>query len=536
MEFAVKPKKYKMVLIAFLVVFLTIIAVHQPTQADQPLNIKTKPANLNALTTTTIRYVATDGTDSGGCNTVLGRCRTLQYAIDAADPGDEIHVAGGSYAPGGTVARITQAVHITGGYSPDFTKADPEMYETVLDAGSNGSVVYIENAHSVTLKYLTLTHGDGSNSCDEDTGCGGGIYALYTELFIQQCRIIENVANSSGINYGLGGGVYARSNDQEVQIWGSNISNNIANTSEGAHSYSKGGGIYLQYGTAVLAQNRITENVGSSAGTGGFGGGVHIYQALQVEIVENQLENNSASTSLTNSGDGGGLYLFASNANVTSNWIEGNWTNPNHAGSGAGVYVSQSSVNFDRNTITGNKARKPGSGFGVCGGGIMVSYSQPVTMTNNLITLNPDGSGVYVTGADTFPSTAELVNNTIADNGPGGVGVGEYSTLSMTNNLIAGHNSGVLNYYPASSHVDADTNLFWNNDEPITGSNAILADPLLTPSYRLLPNSPAIDAGLTIPWLTVDLAGFSRPQGAAYDLGAFEMRYLRIFLPLAIKR
>jgi hypothetical protein len=114
--------------------------------------------------------------------------------------------------------------------------------------------------------------------------------------------------------------------------------------------------------------------------------------------------------------------------------------------------------------------------------------------------------------------------------------VGEHATLNLTNNILAGHSSGVINDDPATSLVEADTNLFWNNDEPITGSNAILADPLLTATYRMLLNSPAINAGLTIPWLTVDLSGTPRPQGAAYDLGAFEMRYQKIFLPLAIKR
>jgi hypothetical protein len=40
-----------------------------------------------------------------------------------------------------------------------------------------GSVVYIQDAHSVTLKHLTLTNGDGSHNCGKDEGCGGGVYA-----------------------------------------------------------------------------------------------------------------------------------------------------------------------------------------------------------------------------------------------------------------------------------------------------------------------------------------------------------------------
>jgi hypothetical protein len=57
----------------------------------------------------------------------------------------------------------------------------------------------------------------------------------------------------------------------------------------------------------------------------------------------------------------------------------------------------------------------------------------------------------------------------------------------------------------------------------------------LTTNYRLGNGSPAIDAGLTIPSLTVDLAGVSRPQGIGYDIGAFEMNNQAVFLPLIQK-
>lgn len=176
MESTMKTKKYILIVISVLAITLGSIGNYQPAQADENLHLTL--ANQNAktsLSTPTTRYVAIDGTDNGMCDSVLGRCRTLQYAIDVADPGDEVRVGGGTYAPGETVARITEAVRITGGYNPEFSKSDPEMYETVLDAGKNGSVVYIDNAHSVTLKHLTLTNGDGNYNCGKDRGCGGGV-------------------------------------------------------------------------------------------------------------------------------------------------------------------------------------------------------------------------------------------------------------------------------------------------------------------------------------------------------------------------
>ena len=44
----------------------------------------------------------------------------------------------------------------------------------------------------------------------------------------------------------------------------------------------------------------------------------------------------------------------------------------------------------------------------------------------------------------------------------------------------------------------------------------------LVPTQALLQGSPAIDAGITIPTLTQDARGSVRPQGLAYDSGAYE--------------
>jgi hypothetical protein len=52
----------------------------------------------------------------------------------------------------------------------------------------------------------------------------------------------------------------------------------------------------------------------------------------------------------------------------------------------------------------------------------------------------------------------------------------------------------------------------------------------------LLPGSPALDAGQTLAWLPVDLELQPRPQGAGYDLGAFEGAALfRLLLPAVQK-
>jgi len=267
-----------------------------------------------------------------------------------------------------------------------------------------------------------------------------------------------------------------------------------------------------------------------------------VYTALEessrhgAEVLTNTIRGNKAATS-NYSSYGGGLLLYNSSAvTVAGNRIEDNWTNPSGGtGFGAGVLVWYSDAHLARNTIISNSMGITAIPFGK---GVYIESTTPVTLSNNLIARNAAdvyGGAVYVGRYISPASQALLVNNTIADNGGSGVVAQWYAVVTMTNNLIVTHTVGLTNTHPASSTISADTNLFWNTSDPITGTNAILQDPLLTADYHLGSGSPAIDAGLTIPWLTVDLEGNPRPQGSGYDIGAFEEVEGKVYLPLILK-
>ena len=486
-----------------------------------------------------VRCVNGSGT---GCDAVCGGgCyASVQAAVDGALPGDQIRIAAGTYTdPAGTVATINKELVMHGGYGQSCGDADfdPDLHQTVLDAQWGGSVISITDAGDVSLLHLTLTHGDGSGNCN-NWGCGGGIYATGTSLHVGHCIVADNVASKNN-GMGLGGGIYAYAPNRNVEIWASRVISNTGNTSPSSVYYSYGGGIFLRYGTAMLRENEVLANVGSSAGTGGMGGGIYLYNVTQADVLTNTIRGNVA-TAHNSSGDGGGIYIFGFKAYLAGNRIENNWTAPNWAGYGGGVFVSnQTEAHLTRNTIINNATAPSNTGFLAPGGGVFIASSEPVTLSNNLIARNSAsdgaGGGVYV-DHDAPAGPVLLVNNTIADNGGSGVVVWRYAALVLTNNLIAGHTVGVANTAPASSTVTADTNLFWNTSDPIVGSNPIQQDPLLTADYHLQPGSPAVDAGLTIPWLTVDLDGNARPQGPKYDIGACEGVRREVFLPLVLKQ
>jgi hypothetical protein len=399
------------------------------------------------------------------------------------------------------------------------------MYQTTLDAGWKSSVISISNASNVVLDFLSLTHGDGTDSCIWG-GCGGGIHVEYTDLQVSGCIITDNVGTRADRGLG-GGGIY--SYESNLTIVSTQIVSNVANADPASSHPSIGGGIYAIGGTATLAENHIVDNAAHVSFTG-RGGGIGLASMLDVQMMGNVIRDNWAVRG-TISGYGGGVYIETTTwFFLVNNRIEGNRATGGSGGAGGGISLYYGNGHLTGNTIISNTAGG--------GGGVYMRGSNPITLSNNLVARNRAGflgGGVYVASSTPPASRLVLVNNTIADNGDTGVGGWKYVELTMTNNLIAGHTTGISATVPASATIAADTNLFWNTNDPITGTNAILQDPLLVPGYGPGPGSPALDNGLTIPWLTADLEGTARPQGSAYDIGAFEGERPSVFLPLVLR-
>lgn len=210
-----------------------------------------------------------------------------------------------------------------------------------------------------------------------------------------------------------------------------------------------------------------------------------------------------------------GIYLSAANSLVQGcNIYDTNY---------GGIHVSNATgYSGDDNRILGNRVHDIVHSdafnryFGIINGS---GNNQRTLIANNLVwnigqgqnAGNFGNGGILVyTGTD-----VQVINNTVWHNGIVGLGTYVGSTRSVFRNNVSYQNDS-SNYYAESGAVS-----------PTQDHNVIAADPLFmstgSSDFRLSVGSPGIDAGVTVAAVTTDIVGVTRPQGSAYDIGAYEM-------------
>ena len=174
------------------------------------------------------------------------------------------------------------------------------------------------------------------------------------------------------------------------------------------------------------------------------------------------------------------------------------WQNHDH-----GIYLSSGSNVIVRNNVFYNIER---------GWAIQIypdSLSQIYIVNNTFAFPNPHEDGHIIVEATL--TNAVIANNIFYQPLTAGVQFNSATTSNVTveYNLTAGataaegNGSGVT----LSNNVD-------NTDPKFVNASAF--------DFQLAAGSPAIDAGITLPYVTNDFLGTTRPQCAAYDIGAFE--------------
>jgi CSLREA domain-containing protein len=391
--------------------------------------------------------------------------------------------------------------------------------------------------------YSTVTLTNVTFSGNYGGADGGGMFNSSSSATLTNVTFSDNYADSSGGGMFDGDGSSATLTNVTfsgnyawrgggMHNWGGTAT--LTNVTFSGNSSRIGGGMHNWGGSATLT------NVTFSGNTATYGGGMH---------------NWGGSATLTNvtfsgnsSQDGGGMdNNYGSSATLTNVTFSGNSSQDG----GGLVNNSGRSATLTNVTFSGNSSQDGGgmrndwtssatlanvtfSGNTAPVGGGMANYGNP-TLTNVTFSGN---TSLYGGGMASFGSPT-LTNVTFSGNSAQYYGGGTYGWAGTLKNTIVANNS------PddcAGSMTSAGHNLIEAVACRIAGDttgNIIGSDPRLGPladnggstqTHALLADSPAIDAvpladctDLAGNPVATDQRGVARPQGAACDIGAFEL-------------
>jgi hypothetical protein len=406
-----------------------------------------------------------------------GTHATVQEAVTAAIAagGDcEVRVAAGAFV--GRVAidasMKSGSISISGGWDPTFALQAKEPGLTVLDGAGAGSTVHlIPDGGTVTLQNLTITGGRDER--------GGGVWANLqygADLNILDCRIVGNTASAESKQV-FGGGLHAD--------------------------------IYTD-GVLHIARTLFANNAATGATKAVMGGGVSLAAWTRGQILmEDCLVTGNSATSSENQGDGAGLFAWVRDdgeITITGTVVARNTSTPGAGAYGSGMVLwanGNARLVASRNACLDNVGSAPTTTRNLqvsAQGASRVAMSETVVAGGN-------GHGVELSTLGT--ASLAVSSCTIASN----TKIGIYGGATSVFNTIAFANGSNCTL---SSNVE-------------TGGNLIGVDPLFVNAalrdYRLLPGSPAFDAGVASPpggLSETDFTGQARVVGAKVDVGAHE--------------
>jgi parallel beta-helix repeat protein len=493
---------------------------------------------------------------------------TIQAGIDAADAGDEVLIADGTYRGAGNKELDF------GGKAVTLRSGTGNPTACVIDCNRDGGAFYFHSGEDAASIVRDLTVR-GANS---DTGA---VYCYNSSPSLVNCTFTGGTSNN-------GGGVFCEDNSSPLLI-DCTVSNNLANCGGGVacslnsspmlanctvrdNRAAYGAGVWCsQSSNPILTDCLVTGNTNGDFGAGVdcynsspvlinctisenctlYGGGAMHFDGSTGTVIHCSILNNIggdtaggiyciydanptfidciiAGNTCTNRG--GGIFCHYATATLTNCTLAGN-----SAAFGGGLEcLPSSSPTLTNCTIMGNMAS-------ACGGGLHCYESSPI-LTNCLISDNSavdSGGGLY----SEYHANPVLTNCTITHN-TADIGGGLTCTLDssplLTNCILWADSpteiclesgSPAIAYtdlqdgWIGLGNIDADP-LFRDPDGP-DGDPGTYADN----DYRLSSGSPCVDAGepdFAPGPHTTDLDGCKRLWDGdgdsllRVDMGAFE--------------
>jgi hypothetical protein len=421
----------------------------------------------------------------GGCHA------TIALALAAANDGDTIRVAAGTYAASLT---ITENVTLEGGWNATFTQRDPAVFVTTVQPtpGGTAPVVTIMGssadpaASRPVLDGLVIRDGVAYLGFNH----GGGLAIRNSHALVRSTAILENRA------YVLGGGVWIQRGApvfEDCRIEGNGV--------EGGGSV--GGGVLVEDGDATFT--RCTFDGNRISDFGGAGGAIGV--------------QNLTDTART--------------VRVTASVIRQNSAGPNCQGYGGGISVSPAEGRQVRLFVDGTRFESNCGQF--AGGGIVIDTlgTVPYTITNSVFDRNDggnNGDALHVSAG----SAAGIVRNATFVGVSGDRGLVVSDRLTITNSILRGYDIAISYGGPLGQLTATYNDFFGNVTNVFTGAAFTLdptnltVDPLLDATAHLMAGSPLIDAGTRTPGPFRDVDGDARPAAGPsgrfrLDIGADEV-------------
>ncbi|MCZ6653689.1 MAG: hypothetical protein O7D91_11765 [Planctomycetota bacterium] len=267
-----------------------------------------------------------------GAGTELDPFCTIQDGIDAAQDGDTVLVAPGTYTGDGNrdISLFGKAMTLKSSAGPSATIIDIQGSPSSIHRGF--FLIHGETCQSI-IEGFTIENGyligDTGGSGINGGGGGAGIYIRDSSPRIRRCLIRQNISATSGEPFvfdGMGAGIYIDTDS-----------------------------------TAVIEDCMIRNNI-----AGAMGGAMRIFdENSNVSIRNCVIAGNSASAR------GGGIYNVFATTIVTNTLLFDNST----MYSGGGLHNENGTVRLSNCIIWGNEAGDAGSQFFAQGPGLSIEYS-----------------------------------------------------------------------------------------------------------------------------------------------------------------
>lgn len=433
----------------------------------------------------------------GTCATALAVC-TLRAAVQEANAlagADVITLPAGTYTL--TIAGQFEDAAATGDLdvTGDLTINGAGAATTVIDGDDLDRVFEMRSGtYTLTLNDLTITDG----ALPGATGGGVGMIDPATPASLTATNV-RFISNSSRSGAGIG---FSTDAGGDITLTNVTFDGNTATDDGGAIFHNTEGGnlVITDSSFGVTTANTATDLGGAIMFIGGANPPA---PRPRFDVTRTTIMNNVAGDAA------GGIFYccFSFDATLVDSTIANNTAggiSPGLDSGAGGLYTccnASETITIENTTISGNVALS-GDGGGIEGQGDTLLMN--VTVANNTAPVGMGG------GINLNDGVIRTQNTIYANNTGGNCGGGPPFMTSQGGNI--------------SSDATCTTSLTLASDDnstnPLLGPLANNGGPTLT--HALLPGSPAIDAGVATGAPATDQRGVARPQGPAFDSGAYE--------------